>query len=194
MVEAVARAKGLQTGSAERGFGEVADLAHSFLARQGKRVPVDFERLFHEGDLSQNVAIEPNDYLFFAPAAPREIYVLGEVLNPARVGVTSDASVLAAISGCGGFTPRAYRKRVLVIRGSLHKPQAFAIDTTASLAGRIPDFRLEPQDIVYVNARAWIRVEELLDIAAQAFIESAVTFWTGENVPAVFTSPLLPQL
>jgi protein involved in polysaccharide export with SLBB domain/capsular polysaccharide biosynthesis protein len=194
IIEAVARAKGLQTGAFGATSPELADFSRSFLARRGQRVPIDFERLFHEGDLTQNAALEPNDYLYFAAASPQEVYVLGEVLTPTRVPVAAHASVLLAISASGGFTPRAYRQRVLVIRGSLQKPEAYAVDTRAILAGRTPDFRLQPHDIIYVNARPWFKVEELLDIAAQGFIEAAVTTWTGENVPAVFTSPVLPQL
>jgi protein involved in polysaccharide export with SLBB domain len=194
IVEAVARAKGLQTSSVGATSPEIADLSHSFLARRGQRMPVDFERLFHQGDLSQNIALEPNDYLYFAAATAQEVYVLGEVLTPSRVPIGSQASVLPAISASGGFTRRAYRQRVLVIRGSLQKPEAYAVDTRAILVGRTPDFKLQPHDIIYVNARPWIRVEELLDIAAQSFIESAVTVWSGANVPAVFSSPVLPQL
>jgi protein involved in polysaccharide export with SLBB domain/capsular polysaccharide biosynthesis protein len=183
IIEAVARAKGLQTSSSERSVAEVADLPRSFLVRHGKRLPVDLEKLFHEGDLSQNIAIEPSDYLYFAPAKAEEIYVLGEVFSPGLVGMSDDASVVAAITARGGFTERAYRKRVLVIRGSLQHPEAFAVDTSAIVTGRIPDFKLEPSDIVYVHPRPWIRAEELLDIAIQAFIEAAVTEWAGVHVP-----------
>src|SRR5262249_20516188 len=111
IIEAVARAKGLQTGTVGATSPEIADLAHSFLARGGQRLPIDFERLFHEGDLSQNIALEPNDYLYFAAASPQEVYVLGEVLTPSRVPIGSEASVLPVISASGGFTRRAYRQR-----------------------------------------------------------------------------------
>lgn len=193
VIEAVARAKGLQTGAGERSGTEMADLSRSFLVRQGQRVPVDFEKLFRQGDLSQNIALEPNDYLYFASAAPLEIYVLGEVFSPGVVSVGSNPSLLPVLSARGGFTERAWRKRVLVVRGSLKQPEAFAIDTPAILAGRTPDFKMQPGDIVYVNARPWIKVEELLDIAAQSFIEAAVTAWAGRHVPAVITDPILPH-
>jgi protein involved in polysaccharide export with SLBB domain/capsular polysaccharide biosynthesis protein len=189
IIEAVARAKGLQTGGANA--ADLADLSHSFLVRNGKPLPVDLERLFHQADLSQNVALEPGDYLYFAPGTPAEIYVLGEVQTPGIVPLTQDASVLAAISVRGGFTPKAYTRRVLVIRGSLRHPEAFAIDTPAALAGRTPDFKLQAGDIVYVRARPWIRIEELLDEVTQAFIQGAVTEFAAE-VPAVFTSPVIP--
>ena len=193
IIEAVARAKGFQTGAGELSSTEVADLSRSFLVREGKRVSVDFEKLFHQGDLSQNIPLEPSDYLYFAAAAPNEIYVLGEVLTPGIVTVGSAPSLLPVLSARGGFTPRAWSKKVLVVRGSLKEPQAYAVDAPAILAGRTPDFKLQPGDIVYVNARPWIKVEELLDIAAQSFIEAAVTAWAGEYVPALITEPILPH-
>ena len=82
VIEACARAGGLQTGLYERNTVELADLGRSFLVRGGKRVPVNFEKLFQRGDLTQNVPLEPDDYLYFALANANEIYVLGEVGAP----------------------------------------------------------------------------------------------------------------
>ena len=79
VIEALARAGGLQTGLYGRDTVELADLGRSFLVRNGQRVPVDFERLFERGDLSQNVALEPDDFLYIAQASANEIYVLGQV-------------------------------------------------------------------------------------------------------------------
>jgi protein involved in polysaccharide export with SLBB domain/uncharacterized protein involved in exopolysaccharide biosynthesis len=194
IIEAVARAGGLRTAIFDRNLTEMADLGRSFLVRQGQRAPVDFARLFYGGDLSQNIALEPNDYLYFPPVSLDEIYVLGEVLSPGMVGSGPEMSLIKAISSRGGFTQRAYQKRVLVVRGSLQQPEAFAVDAPPILAGRTPDFRLKPRDIVYVNERPWIRVEDLLDIAVQAFIEAAVTTWSGRNIGPIITSPILPQL
>jgi protein involved in polysaccharide export with SLBB domain len=193
IIEAVARARGLQTASAQGG-GQVADLSRSFLVRDGKKAPISLERLFRQGDLSQNALLEPGDYLYIAPAVVQEIFILGEVFSPGTVGVGESASLITALTARGGFTERAWRKRVLVVRGSLQQPEAFAVDAPAILAGRTPDFRLQPGDLVYVNARPWIRVEELLDIATQSFIEAAVTTWVGANVPAVFIKPIAPSL
>jgi protein involved in polysaccharide export with SLBB domain/capsular polysaccharide biosynthesis protein len=194
IIEAVARAGGLRTGMFERNLAEMADLGRSFLVRHGQRVPIDLGRLFYAGDLAQNLALEPNDYLYFAPIMLEEIYVLGEVLAPGIVGAGPGMSLIKAISSRGGFTPRAYQKRILVVRGSLQQPETFAVDAPPILAGRTPDFRLKPRDIVFVNERPWIKVEELLDIAIQSFIEAAVTTWAGSNIDPIITSPILPRL
>ncbi len=194
IIEAVARARGLETGLYERNTVEMADLGHSVLVRDGKKMNVDFEKLFYEGDLSQNIPLEPNDYLYFAGMAVNEIYMLGEVMNPGPLGFTPRATMIAALTDRGGFTSRAYKKKVLVIRGSLNQPETFVVDTSAILEAREPDFKLQPKDIIYVSARPWIKVEELLDAAADAFIQGAITTWTGGNIGPLITRPLLPQL
>jgi len=57
------------------------------------------------------------------------------------------------------------------------------VDVEAILAGRIPDFPLQPGDIVYVNARPWYRAEQILDSAVQSFLKSATSTWVNQNVP-----------
>jgi protein involved in polysaccharide export with SLBB domain len=132
LVEAVARAKGLETGLYRQTTVEMADLGHSFIVRNGQKLPVDFEKLFQQGDLTQNIPIEPNDYIYFASTAARDIYVLGEVMNPGPLGFVESATVLAAITDRGGFSEKAFKRRVLVIRGSLNEPETFVINTDAA--------------------------------------------------------------
>lgn len=191
ILEAVARARGLETGWLDRNTVETADLSRSFLVRQGKRVSVDFERLFRQGDFSQNIFLEPNDYLYFPASDLREIYVLGEVLNPGATVFTPEASVVTALTATGGFAPKAYKRKVLVVRGSLNQPETFIVNTVDVLDGRAPDFKLQPRDIVYVSARPWAKVEELLDLAAEAFIQAAVTAWVGSEIRPFIKDPII---
>ncbi len=182
IIEAVARARGFETGVSRGNLVETTDFSRSFLGRGGQRLSVDFEKLFVHGDLSQNVALEPGDYLYFPAAAAGSIYVLGEVRAPGAVTFDADTSVLSAIATRGGFGLRAWKKHVLVVRHSTGQPEAFKVDAHGALAGTAPNFALRPGDHVYVSSRPWIRVEELLDRAASAFIEAAVISWTGLNV------------
>jgi polysaccharide biosynthesis/export protein len=183
VIEAIARAGGLETGLYEQRTVELADLSRSFLARNGQRLPIDFERLFQRGDLSQNVALEPDDYLYFAPASGNEIYVLGEVSGPGMQAFAPKPTVISAITSGGGFTPRAFKSRVLVIRGSLNQPQTFVVDTAAILAGKTPDFKLQQKDIVYVSRNPWVVAAEVLDAAAKAFVVSLVAEGTTLRMP-----------
>jgi len=185
VIEAIARAGGLETGLYAARTVELADLQRSFLVRNQQRVPVDFEGLFLRGDLSQNVPLQPDDYLYFALASANEIYVLGEVMMPGMQVFAAKPSAISAITMGGGFTQRAFKSRVLVVRGSLDHPETFVVDTAAILKGKAPDFKLQPRDIVYVGRNPWIAAAEIVDMAAKAFVQSALVTATGRFVVPV---------
>lgn len=182
VLEALARAHGLENALVDRNLVNLTDFRRSFLARAGKRIPLDFERLFEQGDLSQNIPIEPGDYLYFAPGDLNEVYVVGEVRLPGPVTWTPALTIIGAVTARSGFTERAFRARVLVIRGPLRAPQAIPVDTHAILDGKDLNFKLRPRDIIYVNSRPFIKVEEAADLAATAFVQSIIASWVGVDV------------
>jgi protein involved in polysaccharide export with SLBB domain/capsular polysaccharide biosynthesis protein len=182
VLEAIARAHGLESGLVDRNLVDLADFQRSFLVRGSKRIPLNFDDLFENGDLAQNIAIEPNDYIYIASADVKEVYVVGEVRLPGPVTYTPNLDIVGAVTARGGFTERAFRARVLVIRGSLGHPESLAVDTHAITDGKGLNFKLRPKDIIFVNSRPFIRVEELADMAATAFIQSVVTSWVGVDV------------
>lgn len=194
ILEAVARSRGMETGLFEQNTVELADLERAFLIRHQKRMKVDFQKLFYEGDMSQNVELEPDDYLYFPSSVTAAVYMLGEVSDPGVQGFTSKLTVLGAISRRGGYTKAAYREKVLVVRGSLQKPELFVVNTNDILKGKQPDFLLQPKDIVFVNSRPWIFAEELLESAVSAFAQTAVTTWTGANVGPFITHAIVPSI
>lgn len=186
LLEAVGRAGGMETGlSSDRSLIELADLSRAFISRNGRQLPVNFEKLFQEGDLTQNVPLEPNDYIYFPAADQKEVFVLGAVQFPGAYQYSQNTGALGAVAARGGFNPRAWKNKVLVIRGGLSKPQLFEIDAHEVLGARKSDVRLQPRDIVYVSERPWVRAEELLDLAAQAFVTAAVVTVTGERVQGI---------
>jgi polysaccharide export outer membrane protein len=189
VIEAVARAGGIETGVYQAGAVELVDLGRCFLSRRGERVPVDFERLFQRGDIAQNVPLEPNDYLYLGLVSANEIYVLGEVGSPGVLSFGTKPTVISAIASRGGFTGKAYKSRVLVVRGSLNSPQTFVVDTAEILAGKAPDFKLEQKDIVYVGVSPWLKAAEVLDVAAQAFLRAMTVQYTSDNIGPIITSP-----
>ena len=192
LLEAVARAHGLETGISGRNSLELADFQRSFLIRHGQRIPLDFEKLFVRGDLSQNIPVEPDDYFYFPPANVQEVYVLGEVRLPGVVPYTHDLTVVGALSARGGFTDAAYKTHVVVIRGSLRQPKTFVVDTWAIFDARGQDFKLEPKDIIFVSGRPFLRGEQLLDLAATAFIQSVTAEWTGAHIGPIIHPGIIP--
>lgn len=194
IIEAIARARGIATGLMEQNTVEIADLPRAFLVRDRQRLPVDFVKLFQQGDLSQNIPLAPGDYLYFPSSTLNEIYILGSVASPGSVGVSPGSSVVGVITTRGGFTQKAYRQRVLIVRGSLNHPETHVVNVADILRGKAPDFLLEPKDIVFVSNRPWSKVEDLLDTAITAFITTAVSTWTGLNVPTAIQDPVIPSL
>ncbi len=191
ILEAVARARGFEVNAQNREVLLLSDLAHSFLVRktaEGKydRVNVDFEALFLRGDLSQNVAVAPDDYLYFPPLDLQQVYVLGQVASPGAVPYSGDISVLRAIISRGGFLEGSWKRNVLVIRGSLTHPQTFVVRAGDILAAKAPDFPLKPGDIVYINRNPWYLPTELLKNAALDFARSVVVYWTGEKMTTLW--------
>jgi protein involved in polysaccharide export with SLBB domain len=158
------------------------------------RLPVNLEALFLHGDMKQNAHVEPGDYLYFPSANSNEIYVLGNVKMQGTQGLLAHTSVHSAIAQAGGFTPKAYTRRVLVVRGSFEKPERFVVDMEDVLTARAKGFRLEPKDILFVADKPWARAEELLHMAINAFLQGAVSGWTRANIGPYIQQPILPQL
>lgn len=190
LLEALARAKGFASTQQRRNTLVLADLSRSFLIRKDasgtfRRVPVDFENLFLHGDLRQNIALAPDDYLYFPPMDVQDVYVFGEVLSPGPVPYGSAMSAMRALVARGGFTSRSYKTRVLVVRGSLKQPQTIVVDTTDILSAKALDIKLQPRDIVYVSRKPWYKAEELLEAAVQSFLRSMVVYGAGDLEPII---------
>jgi len=199
IIEAIAKAKGFATLVQARNTFLLSDLSRSFLIRKEadgsfKRVDVNFEALFLRGDLGQNQALAPDDYLYFPPLDLPEVYVLGEVRTPGPLMFTPEMTAMRAIVAHGGFTEKAYRRKVLVIRGSLTQPKTFIVNAPEVLRAQAPDFLLEARDIVYVSRKPWAKAEELLQGAMSDFIRAMVITWTGHNVGPIIGEPFVPNI
>lgn len=129
---------------------EAADLSRSFLVRQGRMIPVDFQQLLQEGALSQNIYLEPGDFIYLPSARTSQVHVLGAVVQPHSEKMYGALTVVQAIALSGGTAPKACLSNVAILRGSLAHPQIAVVAVDAILQGRMPDVRLEPGDIVFV--------------------------------------------
>lgn len=196
VVEAIAKAQGFQVSLQQKNSLMLADLSRSFLIRKQddgkfKQIAIDFEALFLRGDLSQNQLIAPDDYLYFPPLDLQEVYVVGRgVARPGPALFTEGLSALQAIAARGGFAEKAFKSRILVVRGSLTHPQTFIVNGGSVLRAKDLDFRLEARDIVYVHRRPWAKVEELLELAVTDFLRAAVITYTGQHIGPFINEPL----
>jgi polysaccharide biosynthesis/export protein len=191
LVEAVARAGGFVS---KEGL-ILADFSRSFVVRKspdGAFAPatVDFEGLFLRGDLTQNLAMAPEDYVYFLPVDVPEIYVLGDGMASAGpLQYSQNMTVLKAIASRGGYADKAWKARVLVVRGSLTHPQTFVINTRDIEKAKAVDFKLQPRDIVYVSRRPWAFAEELLELAVRDFVRAMAVSWAGAHIGPFIDEP-----
>ncbi|MDO8544845.1 MAG: SLBB domain-containing protein [Opitutaceae bacterium] len=130
---------------------EAADLRRAFVIRDGTHLRVDFERLLREGDLSQNIYLQPDDFVYLPSATRGSVHVLGAVNNPRAVEYTPRLTLLQAVAQAGGTNVReVHASQVAIVRGSLAEPRVATVDLNQILRGVSSDILLEPQDIVYV--------------------------------------------
>jgi len=182
VLEAISRAGGLFTSRFSGTTEELADLKHSFLVRNGRTVPVDFYRLLREGDMSQNIYLEPDDFVYLPSALSKEVHVLGAVKTPKSIGFMDQVTLVSAISSAGGFAPGAQPSQVAIVRGSLTEPEIAVADFNAILSGKQPDLKLEPRDIVYVPDRAADSLSKYAGLIVETFVRTVAANEGGRAV------------
>ena len=179
LLEAISMAGGtlslsaFQQQEAAGATDELADLRKSFILREGKLLPVDFQRLLKNGDMSQNVYLQPDDFIYLPPATTREVYVLGAVAQPRAVPYRQGMTVAAAVASAYGTINGAYMHHVVVVRGSLSNPQAAVVDYRNVIKGQAQDLTLEPRDIVYVPFSPYRYLVKYVELAIDTFVSSA---------------------
>ncbi len=152
---------------------ELADLRRSFVLRDGKLLPIDFQRLLKQGDFSQNIYLQPDDFVYFPAATARVIYVLGAVTEPRAVPFKEGMGVAAAVASAYGTIKYAYMHHVTVVRGSLTHPEVADVDYARVIRGEAPDITLQPQDIVYVPFSPFRYLYKYVELAIDTFVSSA---------------------
>jgi len=151
---------------------ETADLRRSFVLRQGKLLRVDFDRLLRQGDLTQNIYLRPDDFVYLPSAAVREVYVFGAVGQPQAVPYNDELTLVGAIATASGTIKDAYWYNVALVRGSLSQPRVAIVNYRSIVHGKERDIKLEPQDIIYVPFTPYRYLTKYLDVALQTFVSS----------------------
>ncbi|HEY3755934.1 MAG TPA: SLBB domain-containing protein [Opitutaceae bacterium] len=195
LLDALANSGGLASGSAIASLasslgvsslgssaGDSADLSRAFLIRDGRVVPVDFQRLMREGDLTQNVYLEPDDFVYVPSVHAHRVYVLGSVAQPGSEAMRGSLTLVQAIALSGGTVEGAYLKEVAIVRGSVSHPEIGIVSVSDILHGKALDVRLEPGDIVYVPRSPYDQVERYARLIVDTF---ARTVGINEGARAV---------
>lgn len=141
---------------------EKASLRSAYVARNGKRLPIDFQRLLREGDLQFNIPLQTGDVVFVPDSAADQVFVFGGVMGArAAAGavpfVNGRLDILQALGQAGfGFQERSQAKfsETRVIRSDGDRGTLMIVDVERILDGEAANFPLSPGDVVFVPTSA----------------------------------------
>jgi len=106
---------------------KVADLRRAYLLRGGKKIKENFHNLYINGDIKEDVPLEPNDSLFIPLLQDKSIYVLGAVNAAKAIEYRDGMKVMEAILEAGGFTKFADQNSVMIRRKVNNQEEAITV-------------------------------------------------------------------
>ena len=151
LIDAVAMARGLSEGLFHGDTVELADLENAYISRDGRLLPVNFQKALLRGDPLHNIPLKNGDYIYIPSVMNSTVALLGQVGKPTYVGFKEGMTVLQALPYGGGLR-ETHSDETKVIRGGLKNPVVYTVNVTKMQEGKIMDFPLQANDIVYVPA------------------------------------------
>jgi polysaccharide biosynthesis/export protein len=131
---------------------QTADLRNASVIRNGKTIKKGFYDLFVNGNLSQDIDIEPNDLIFIPAFQDRNVYVMGAVTTPKAIAYRDGLTVVEAILEAGGFTKYAKQNDTVVYRkdGAHDKVIPVKVKNLINDGDLSQNARVQPGDYVVV--------------------------------------------
>ena len=129
------------------------DIKNAYVLRNGKKIKQNFYSLFVDGNIAEDMVIEPNDVVFIPGYNDKNVYVMGAVNTPRSISYRDGLTVMAAILEAGGFTKYASQNDTVIYR------KAGGRDITISVKMKklindgdlTQNARLQPGDYVVVK-------------------------------------------
>ena len=119
---------------------DAGDLGRAFVIRDAKPLPVSIKKLLQEGDMTQNIYLQPDDLIYLPSSSPSEIYVLGAVNNPRAVRIAGTPTLVSAIAAAGGTAEMGYLSDVAVVRGGVTDPAIAVSNVIGTVSPALGDF------------------------------------------------------
>jgi len=132
--------------------GEDADLSRTYVYRGDERIVVDMEAVMKEGEVGQNIELEPDDIVMVPEL--NKVYVLGAVKGQGSLALTEGLRLIDVIARVGSYEAGNLR-RTTVVRTNEDGSTEFLVRDMASMhVGKAPeDLLLQEGDIIYVPPR-----------------------------------------
>jgi polysaccharide biosynthesis/export protein len=145
---------------------------------------IDMAKLMSGADPSLNREVRAGDVITVSTAPV--VYVIGAVVKPGGYAL-QDASVpitvLKALAMAEGLDSVASRSRALVLRrGQTNQNQEIPVNIGKLMTGRIPDMRLEGNDVLFVPESRAKKGLGTLRVAALDAMEGVTVYGVGYKV------------
>jgi protein involved in polysaccharide export with SLBB domain len=152
--------------------GDMTDDEYDYLKQKSRQTKglmvVDFEKLFIDDDLSENMILKRGDEIF-VPEEKKFVTLVGQVKNPGNIVYKLGYTIEEYIDLAGGFSWRALEHDIRIIKAN---------------TGEWIDYdevdKLEPGDVIWVpedppNPRFWDVFQRSLNIVGQVATVIAAT-------------------
>ncbi len=147
LLDAIAAGHGFSIGIRNGDTVDLADLDNAYISRQGKILPVNFQKAI-AGDPLHNIPLCREDVIFIPSSMSSQVCILGAVMRQSYVGFNESLTAMKALSYVGGLQD-THASGFFVIRGGMKSPTIYKLDIDKMLAGKAQDFQLEANDILY---------------------------------------------
>jgi polysaccharide export outer membrane protein len=158
--------------SAAQGTTQTAGDRVSVIHRDQPQHP-EIVKLTYDGEISPqgNIRVLPGDTIMVQKAGM--VYVVGDVQKPSGiVMVNPNLTVLKAIALAQGTNPNASLDKARLVRKTSDGQVEIPLHLKQMLAAKIPDMRVEPEDVIFVPNSA-------LKTGVKRGLEAAVATITG---------------
>ncbi len=132
------------------GFSPGADLERVTIFRQGERLVSNYRHLMEQGDLTQNLVVEPGDIIYVPPDTTHDVMVMGAVARSGPVNVREETNrqVLKIVTTMGP-TPAADLAKITIFRGD-EQPRYANLQKLMDEGDMSQDLPVQPGDVIVV--------------------------------------------
>ncbi|WP_243300594.1 polysaccharide biosynthesis/export family protein [Geothrix oryzisoli] len=169
------------------GFLATADDSRLVLTRGNRSWRLDFQALMAPGDRGGQLLLKDGDFLHVPSSNEDPVYMLGELVKPGIMpmihGKLSLAQAIAEAGGIQGISADARSIYVIRQAGAADSVDVFHLDARNPAAMVLADnFRLNPRDIVYVDAGTLTRFSRVMGMLVPTVSAAASTALSAAEI------------